>query len=353
MVAFELIDRNWGTVLDQAVAADHSELRIICPFIKRTTAERLLRAGRPKVIQILTRFSLSDFCDGVSDLAALRLFLESGAQVKGIRNLHAKLYLFGNTRAIVTSANLTEAALKRNHEFGFVATDAAIVQRCLEYFDHLWPKAGKKLDAIQLASWEAQIEKARTQGAGPSTRSGLKDQGTDIGLERPPSDTAPFAALAGQAFVKFFGEGHNRAERTLPVFDEVNGSGSHWACTYPKGKRPRQSSDGDVMFMGRMVHTPNDYLVYGRAIAMRHQKGRDDATQGDIAKRQWKAQWPHYIRVHHGEFVAGTLANGISLNRLMDALGSPSRVALRCDHPTVVRSPAKSLRASSCPAQVR
>ena len=37
---FELIDRNWDAVLDQAVAADHSELRIICPFIKRTTAEQ-------------------------------------------------------------------------------------------------------------------------------------------------------------------------------------------------------------------------------------------------------------------------------------------------------------------------
>jgi hypothetical protein len=115
---FELIDRNWGTVIDQAVAADHTELRIICPFIKCGTAERLLRAGRPRTILVLTRFNLGDFCDGVSDLSALRLLLESGAQVKGIRNLHAKLYLFGQTRAIVTSANLTDAAMRRNHEFG-------------------------------------------------------------------------------------------------------------------------------------------------------------------------------------------------------------------------------------------
>jgi hypothetical protein len=41
-----------------------------------------------------------------------------------------------------------------------------------------------------------------------------------------------------------------------------------------------------------------------------------------IALRPWKSIWPHYVRVHHAEFVAGTLANGISLNALMDALKS-------------------------------
>ena len=30
-----------------------------------------------------------------------------GAQIRGVRHLHAKLYLLGASRAIVTSANLT------------------------------------------------------------------------------------------------------------------------------------------------------------------------------------------------------------------------------------------------------
>jgi hypothetical protein len=319
---FELVDRNWGAVLDQAVTADHSELHIICPFIKHTTAKRLLRVGRPQAIQVLTRFSLADFCDGVSDLAALRLLHENGAQIKGIRNLHAKLYLFGNSRAIVTSANLTEAALKRNHEFGFVAMDQTIVQRCRDYFDDLWPRAGNSLDAVQLASWELQIEKARTQGAGPLTRGGLKDQGADVGFESLPSSSAPFTALTGRAFVKLFGEGDNRFERDSTIFDAIDDSGSHWACSYPKNKRPRQVEDGDVMFLAALVPHPNDSLIYGRAIGMAHQPGRDDATKADIQRRDWKSRWPHYVRVHSGEFIAGTLTNGISLSRLMDELGS-------------------------------
>ena len=74
--------------------------------------------------------------------------------------------------------------------------------------------------------------------------------------------------------------------------------------------------------MGRMVKDPSDILIYGRAIGMRYEQGRDDATAEDIALRPWKVDWPHYVRVHHAEFLAGTLANGISLNDLMNALKS-------------------------------
>lgn len=76
--------------------------------------------------------------------------------------------------------------------------------------------------------------------------------------------------------------------------------------------------------MGRMVNEPNDTLIYGRAIGEKHRPGRDDATAEDIARRSWKTTWPHYIRVHHAEFLSGDLANGISLNALMRELGSDS-----------------------------
>jgi hypothetical protein len=57
---------------------------------------------------------------------------------------------------------------------------------------------------------------------------------------------------------------------------------------------------------------------------MRYQAGRDDATPAEIAVRSWKKQWPHYIRVHHPDFLAGTLRNGVSLNELMKSLQSAS-----------------------------
>jgi hypothetical protein len=62
--------------------------------------------------------------------------------------------------------------------------------------------------------------------------------------------------------------------------------------------------------------------VFGRAVALRYVEGRDDAGAEELALRPWKRRWPHLIRVHDGEFVAGTLADGVSLGELMDALGA-------------------------------
>ena len=64
--------------------------------------------------------------------------------------------------------------------------------------------------------------------------------------------------------------------------------------------------------------------IFGRAIGMKHRPGRDDATDEDIALRGWKAKWPRYFRVHHAEFVAGTMSNGVSLNEMMAMLGPNS-----------------------------
>ena len=78
-------------------------LRIICPFIKTGALEHLPEGFQPGVIQVITRFNLDDFADSVSDIAALRLLAKAGARVRGIKYLHAKLYLSGSSRAVVTS----------------------------------------------------------------------------------------------------------------------------------------------------------------------------------------------------------------------------------------------------------
>lgn len=125
----KLVDQSWGEELSDAFGADGSRLRIICPFIKVEALKDIL-PRRPGRIQVITRFNLADFAGGVSDVDALRMLLDIGAQIRGVRNLHAKLYLVGRSRAIITSANLTKAALNRNHEFGIVTDDAAVIKEC-------------------------------------------------------------------------------------------------------------------------------------------------------------------------------------------------------------------------------
>ena len=57
---------------------------------------------------------------------------------------------------------------------------------------------------------------------------------------------------------------------------------------------------------------------------MAYKPVRDDATPAEIKLKPWKEQWSRYIRVHHAEFVDGTIANGVSLNELMDTLKADS-----------------------------
>lgn len=248
--------------------------------------------------------------------------MDNGAEIRGVRGLHAKLYLFGSTQVVLTSANLTETALLKNHEFGLVATDTTTIRQCHQYFEEFWKRAGENIPEKRLDEWDRKIEKHLAAKDPRSTAVGLGDEGVYVENFAEPAAPPIPASVIEQAFVKFFGKSNDRAERSLNVLEEVESSGSHWACTYPKGKRPRSVRDGAVMFMGRLVAKPNDIVVYGWAIAEAHRPGQDDAGDVDFRKRPWKERWPHYVRVHDAEFIDGTLLNGISLWELMDALGS-------------------------------
>lgn len=318
---FKLVDSGWDKILDEALAADKSRIRVISPFIKEKAAKRLLEYGRPKQLEVITRYNLNGFRDGVSDISALRLLHRAGAKIRGIKNLHAKAYLIGTDRAIVTSANLTEQGLMRNHEFGFYAQDEAIVANCHSYFERLWKLAKADLQLTELDRWENKVTAALASGAGTRTTPSLGDEGVDVGLPVEPVIVSTPVTRAEQGFVKFFGEGSNREDPSLLVLHEVDSSGCYFACNYPKGKKPRSVKDGAIMFMARLVNT-KDILIFGRAIGMQYKEGRDDAAEAEIKARPWKAKWSRYIRVHDAKFVAGTLSNGVSLNRLMEELGS-------------------------------
>ena len=82
--------------------------------------------------------------------------------------------------------------------------------------------------------------------------------------------------------------------------------------------------DNAVIFIGMFTRDPYDIRIFGRATGIAYKGIRDDATAADMKRREWKNEYPHYIRVHDAEFVDGTMANGVSLGELMEALGEKS-----------------------------
>jgi len=232
--------------------------------------------------------------------------------------------VFDAANAFVTSANLTKTALTRNHEFGVKTENAELVASASKYFEGLWGQAGNCLTQERIAEWHREIRAASSCNNGAKGPA-LSDHGTDCGIN-PVSDSgslpSPYEA-APQFFVKFFGESDDRAGGDMMVMDEIRLSGCHWACTYPKGKRPRGVQDGAVMFIARLV-ADGDIRIFGRAIGRAYKDGADDASPADIDRRIFKADWPHYIRVHEAEFVKGRLQDGVSLAELMKKFGASS-----------------------------
>jgi PLD-like domain len=320
-MATRLVDRAWRTELLEGRRRYSDALRVVCPFIKASPLNELLEVARSEPLEVVTRFNLADFGRGVSDIAALRTVLMAGGRVKGVRSLHAKLFLFGDRLAVVTSANLTRQGLDANHEFGCLSDDRSFVVACRAYFDRLWNEAGPALTLEQLDEWDAEVTQFLEAGGRPDREAQLPDHGALVGLRVALLDPG-WPAESGHAFVKFFGRTDDRRSWDYDTFAEVRRAGCHWACTYPRDKRPRQVADGDTMFMGRLVKEPNDTLIFGRGIGLAYVDRLDDATPEEIADREWKARWPHYIRVHHAEFVAGHLANGVPLSELLNALGT-------------------------------
>ena len=323
-MTFRLVDKDWDKEFMDALRRDSGTLRMICPFIKARVLARIL-TPRPESLWVITRFNLADFAKGVSDTDALELLLDAGGTIRGIRGLHAKLYVFGSSRAIITSANLTGAGLSANHEFGVVTEDSAAIGRCHAYFDSLWQGAGSDLQRSQLDGWKQRLSSHLALGAPPSASDDLEDHGAVSGFDPSPFTAhSPIFADPPQAFVKFLGESKNRVSLNCPTIEEVDRAGCHWALAYSAKTRHLTSVEtGAVMFVSRLVKGP-DIRIFGRAVALKHEAARDCATDADITRRPWKARWPRYIRVHNAEFVAGTMQNGISLSELMDALGSDS-----------------------------
>ena len=63
------------------------------------------------------------------------------AEIRCISNLHAKVYIFDQNSAIVTSSNLTSSGLKSNIEYGIEVTDPLAIQQILDDMAAYWSTA--------------------------------------------------------------------------------------------------------------------------------------------------------------------------------------------------------------------
>lgn len=279
------------------------ELRIISPFVKHQILKEINSQFDFNHFELITRFNLQDFAMKVSSLNGLKFSVERGAQVFGIKGLHSKIYLFDKRAAIITSANLTTGGLQKNYECGIFLTDNNIIQELHNYFNQLKITANS-LTVSQCDDWATTLNGVEIYKGNVNT---LPDYGASL---------SKFDKTKNY-YVKFFGTSRSRVNLDFLVKEEINRALCHYACCFPQKKRPRQINDGDIVFMARMTENPNDYAIFGKAIAMRHIESRDYASEEEIEERTWKKDWPIYLRVINPTFIDGTMTDCIFLSSLI------------------------------------
>lgn len=317
-----------------ALAKTARDILAVSPFVTVGAARLLLLGSDPRRVRLITRFNLEDFVIGVSHLRALEELVKAGGKIRGRRGLHSKLYIFDDRSIIVSSANLTQGGLTRNLEFGLQIEGKQVVAVARSYFEHLWDLSDNDLTASLISEWKDAVDAERARrGHNKHPKGQLADFGSELESQPTPgkgrtqpssfgSATTDAASPGTRVFVKFFGTAEDRWDSERHVREALQRSECHYAGTYPLNKRPRRIGHGDIVYMAFMTKNPVDYSVFGRAVAIPHVPGRDDATANEIARQKWKSKWPHYIRVFDPVFIDAPLSECVFLGPIIGQLGA-------------------------------
>lgn len=305
----QVIKSDWIEVFLNDLKSCNS-VSIISPFIGAHMVNKLIANQGSKQVRIITRFNLNDFRSGVSSLKALEKLIDANIEVRGIKGLHTKSYIFDHSSVIIASANFTSGGFFKNKELGIRAVEKKLIQEVNDYFDELWGLNGPVLNNNMIQDWKKEIKKSEKV----ITATDLPDHGAD------PNEKI----VSKRYFIKFFGKSDNRVDLNFPARDEVDRAHCHYAVCFPNGKgRPRRYKTGDIVYMARMLYG-SDMAIFGKGEALEHVDSRDMASKHEINLRNWKNHWGTYIRVKNTEFIDGIMGDCPLVSQLINDLGFES-----------------------------
>ena len=128
------LSRDWRHQLGDLIRNSDEEIFVAVPYISKDGIEFVLSCLTDQMrasgnLLIITDLSPMPICQGSTDPSAIRAFIEalSSSKVYHLPKLHAKIYVSGVKKAIVTSGNLTRGGLYSNYEYSVYTSDPIIV----------------------------------------------------------------------------------------------------------------------------------------------------------------------------------------------------------------------------------
>lgn len=135
MSNFKILKSPWEKDFVRLLSSTQRHVRLASPFIKKDVASIIAENVRSGArIDYLNSFKLANFHRGASDLEALSILIRHNASVRSYHQLHAKIFLFDDQRAVVTSANLTPGGLFSNFEYGILIEDEKLSAKIAKDF---------------------------------------------------------------------------------------------------------------------------------------------------------------------------------------------------------------------------
>ncbi|MFM9957641.1 MAG: phospholipase D family protein [Phycisphaerales bacterium] len=175
----------WESQFAALISSARNRLLICSPFISVGAVKALLlaRRGLPTLEQptaVLTNLNPRAVCQGATDPRAA-LQLADGLRCEGVfhlPSLHAKVYIADAARAAVTSGNLTDGGVRRNHEYGLMLSDVGLVgsiEKDLLSLSALgsWLTRGELENYVAAAEQAREAARAAETGASARVRSKL------------------------------------------------------------------------------------------------------------------------------------------------------------------------------------
>ena len=114
------------------------EVRILSPYIDNTGAEYLVKMLKNNVkVKLITRKG----DDKKAKVEALSMLAQLGAEIRYDNMLHARIIIFDDIAAIISSADLDSEGLNNQKQAGILTFDKVVIRDAITFFDKAWDKA--------------------------------------------------------------------------------------------------------------------------------------------------------------------------------------------------------------------
>lgn len=146
--------------IQELLRTSEGPIRIASAYVTDTEA---LQVATSNNVQLLLALSTMDIVSGATSIDSLEKLIARGVQCRFMSapRLHAKVYIFGEVSALVTSANLTASALDSNIEVGVFVGGNEVIE-LIEWFNESWDVA-EPLDALFLSRLKKQTAALRME----------------------------------------------------------------------------------------------------------------------------------------------------------------------------------------------